>query len=113
MPYGIISEGTKRFVEMRAEQNNVSGRINLEPVLCLNGNEGVCAYICGCVTSGIFTVSIIIEGALDEEFEIFAGGFESNIADWIQEYLFSEQVTDYLILVSDNGETVVRIESDG
>lgn len=75
MPYGTIHPETEAYVLMRAEQSNVSDRIKCED------------------PDGDFTISVIVGGALDEEFSISANGYEVNVADWIAE-LLTETVTD-------------------
>lgn len=102
MSYGTISPEVKAFVEMRAKQGNVFERFELEPQLCTNDHEYPCDVECGCYVEGISTVSIIVEGALDEEFEIKGGGYEVNIGDWISEFMFSENVGNYWIMISDS-----------
>lgn len=103
MPYGSISDDVRAFVEMRARQNNVIDRIILEADYCENGNEYPCDADCACEIPDFFrTVSIIVGGALDEEFSIISGGYEVNIADWISEHLSSEILgEDYWVIVSD------------
>ena len=112
MPYGCISEDMRAHIELRASQGNVLGRFTLEPNLCETPEICERAENCLCFVPGILTVSIIVEGALDEEFDIQANGFEVNIADWIAEKLDSENVGDYWVLVSDDdGNTRYSVES--
>jgi len=102
MPYGTISPEVKNFVEMRARQGNVFGRFELEPQTCEFPDDCEKAENCICFVPGLSRISIIVEGALDEEFEIRGGGFEVNIADWISEFMFCENVGNYWIMVSDS-----------
>jgi hypothetical protein len=112
MPYGCISEDMRKYIEKRAKEGNVFERFTLEPALCETPEICELAENCLCFIPGIMTVSIIIEGALDEEFEIQANGYEANIADWIAEKLDSEKIRDYWVLVSDcEGNTVYSTET--
>jgi hypothetical protein len=113
MTYGCISDDLRAHIEKRAEDGNVFGRFELEVSYCLNQNEYPCDADCGCPVPSFFrTISVIIEGALDEEFDIISGGYEVNIAEWISEKLNSENVGDYWVIVSDYwGDTIHSVES--
>lgn len=112
MTYGCISDDMRKHIEKCAKDGNVFDRFELEPQTCANENEFPCDIVCECFAPGILTVSIIIEGALDEEFDIKSGGYEVNIADWIAEKLESETIRNYWVLVSDDeGNTRYSVES--
>lgn len=69
MPYGLISDETRKYVEMRASQGNVLDRIDLE-------SEADDAY----------TIDVIYWGALDESFSV-GRAYAVNVADWVAELL--------------------------
>jgi hypothetical protein len=114
MTYGCISDDMRKHIESRAKDGNVFGRFTLEPEWCGNQHEYPCDMECGCFEpEDLMSVSIIIEGALDEEFDIESGGFEVNIADWIVEKLISEKVGNFWVLVSDGeGNTRYSAQSE-
>jgi len=95
MPYGSVSEETREYVEKRAGEGNVSiEKLELE-------------------TSDEVTISIIWEGALDEEFDM-AYSYAVNVADWIAELLYETYPdnSDWEILVSQNGDTIYRTDGE-
>jgi hypothetical protein len=113
MPYGIISDDLLGHLKSRAKGNNVSDRIDFEPEWCANQHEYPCDIECDCAEpEDLFTVSVIIEGALDEEFSVSSGGYESNICGWVVEFLESQNVPNYWVMVSDQcGNLVCESES--
>jgi len=113
MPYGSISEDMREHIESRAKDGNVFERIELEPSLCETPEYCERMENCLCFIPGILTVSIIVEGALDEEFDIKSGGYESNIADWIAEKLDSENVGDYWVMISDDSGNLLCSVQNG
>lgn len=82
MPYGTAQEDTAEWIMSRATDGNVSGRIKLES------------------ENSDMTLSVIIDGALSEEFDFESGGYGVNVADWVGEFLEREGITDYDILLS-------------
>lgn len=119
MTYGIISDDTRDYIEERAADLDITG-IRLESV-----HSAECAsylsddvtgesYICDCSEEPIYSVSIIVDGALDEEFDVRANDREVDIADWIADHL-RETIgdRDWDVLVSDmEGNTVYRVSRD-
>jgi hypothetical protein len=96
MPYGFVSDDTRTYIMNRAEQSNVSEKVKLE-------SEAEDAY----------QVSVIFEGALDEEFAVDQP-YAVNICDWIGELLFETCDTPFweVILSDCNGEKVYGISGD-
>ncbi|QOI67638.1 hypothetical protein SEA_BEUFFERT_272 [Streptomyces phage Beuffert] len=92
MPYGLAQTDTAEYITRMATAGNVSGRINLES------------------ENSDMTLSVIIDGALSEEFDFESGGFGVNVADWVGEFLESEGITDFDILLSevDSPDTLYR-----
>lgn len=110
--YGSISDEMRSWIEKRAKEGNVFERFELEPSLCESPENCEQAESCICFVPGILTVTVIVEGALDEEFHIRSGGFEVNIADWIAEKLELEGITNFWVLVSDGeGNTLYSTET--
>lgn len=72
MPYGTISDETRKYVEMRASQGNVLDRIDLE-------SEADDAY----------TLDVVYWGALEESFSV-GREYASTVADWICDMLRAE-----------------------
>lgn len=91
MPYGTISDETRKYVEMRAAQSNVLDRIDLE-------SDAPDAY----------TLDIIYWGALDESFSVGCA-YAVNVADWVAELLQSQ--TDSGILETSFWEVYVTQET--
>lgn len=83
MPYGLAQVDTAEWIMSRAVDGNVSGRIKLES------------------EESDMTLSVIIDGALSEEFDFESGGFGANVADWVGEFLESEGITDYDVMLSE------------
>src|SRR5512139_3476868 len=102
MPYGAISDDMREYLESRAKSDvkKWADRINFEPVLCETPNICEAEENCLCFVPGIFTISVIIEGALDEEWEFLSGGFEVNVCEWVAEKLRNDGVSDFHVLVS-------------
>lgn len=92
MPYGLAQVDTAEYIMSRAKDGNVSDRIKLES------------------ENSDMTLSVIIDGALSEEFDFLSGGFGVNVADWVAEFLEFEGITDFDILLSevDSPDTVYR-----
>lgn len=89
MPYGTVSDETRKYVEMRAAQGNVSDMIDLE-------SDAPDAY----------TLDIIYWGALDESFSI-GRPYAVNVADWVAELL--QEQTDSGILETGFWEVYVTV----
>ena len=83
MPYGLAQVDTAEWIMSRATQGNVSDRIKLES------------------ENSDMTLSVIIDGALSEEFDFESGGFGVNVADWVAEFLEREGITDYDVMLSE------------
>lgn len=83
MPYGLAQTDTAEWIMSRATQGNVSSRIKLES------------------ENSDMTLSVIIDGALSEEFDFESGGFGVNVADWVGEFLEREGITDYDVMLSE------------
>jgi hypothetical protein len=113
MTYGCISDDMRKHIEKRIAESKTIRPVVLEVNYCQNDGCYPCDMDCECpIPDGLFTISIIIEGALDEEFDIISGGYEANVADWIVEKLNSENVGNYWVIVSDYwGDTVYSVES--
>lgn len=92
MPYGLAQTDTAEWIMSRATQGNVSDRIKLESEF------------------SDMTLSVIIDGALSEEFDFASGGYGVNVADWVAEFLEFEGITDFDVLLSevDFPDTVYR-----
>ncbi|QNN99343.1 hypothetical protein SEA_FAUST_271 [Streptomyces phage Faust] len=83
MPYGIAQEDTAEWIKSRANDGNVSDRIELES------------------EKSNYTLSVIIDGALYEEFDFWSNGYAVNVADWVAELTERDGITDYDVMVSE------------
>lgn len=92
MPYGTIADTTREYVEQRAKESGVSVE-----KLAIEESEEV-------------TISVIYEGALDEEFDM-AYHYAVNVADWIAEDL-SRMNGSWLITVTQYGDELYRVSND-
>ncbi|QWT30125.1 hypothetical protein SEA_TUNATARTARE_263 [Streptomyces phage TunaTartare] len=92
MPYGLAQRDTVEYVTERAAAQNVSDRIELES------------------EKSNYTLSVIIDGALYEEFDFWSDGYAVNVADWVAELTEREGITDYDVLLSeiDSPDTLYR-----
>lgn len=120
MTYGIISDETREHIEERAAESNLFGVIRLETV----HSDECASYLsdditgescaCDCSDEPVYSLSIIVNGALDEEFDIRARGYHSNVADWVAELLRETLDTVFWeVLISDSeGNTVCRVSGE-
>lgn len=83
MPYGLAQVDTAEWIRACAESVNVSKHIELE------------------AQNADMTLSVIIDGALSEEFDFISGGYGVNVADWVGEFLDNEGITDYDVMLSE------------
>jgi hypothetical protein len=92
MPYGLAQEDTAAFIAEKATAGNVSDRIELES------------------EKSNYTLSVIIDGALYEEFDFWSDGYAVNVADWVAELTEREGITDFDIHLSeiDSPDTLYR-----
>lgn len=113
MPYGSISEPTHRLLEERAKQANIPlEKIGINPDM---------PSIPDRIPETLVEITIIIEGALDEEFYLNTI-YGVNVVDWIVEELKAETETpkpsfsNWEVILSsvvceDAGETLYRQSS--
>jgi len=92
MPYGIASSNTIEVLEDRSGQANIDfDKLGVEPEFDIENDD----------LDGIYQLSIIIGGALDEEFYIKTI-YEVNIADWLAEDLRDSKIEEpWEIIVSE------------
>jgi len=83
MPYGTALDSTRRYIEKRAAQSNISlDKIGLDGELPeVNDSDPEWPS----VPSGTYNIAVIFGGALDEEFTLVGTLYEVNVADWIAE----------------------------
>jgi len=92
MPYGSVSEETRELLYVRAHQGNLeTDKLGLNPDVDYDDPESW--------PPNLYEISIIVQGALDEEFYVVTD-YEVNIADWIAEDLRdNEYVSDFVVMV--------------
>lgn len=86
MPYGTPSAETVELLHLRAHQGNLeTDKLGLNPEVDYDEPESW--------PENFYDISIIIDGALDEEFSLVTD-YEVNIADWIAESLRDDPEVD-------------------
>lgn len=116
MPYGTISENTRKWIELRAAQSNIPlEKLGLDEYVHTNDCPAGVDEDEDCICNGAdntYEISVIFGEALDESFYVTTD-YEVNIADWIAEDCANEVLKQpgeswEVIVTEPNDSGVVR-----